>query len=119
MLLTIDLHEDLVDEERIAITTVSPFETTSISSTKFNAPKSDGFVANNDASLREQVFDITIAEVESMVELDRVTDDVGRKSVTLISIHHQIIDQRQLTCQYPISSPAATGSYREQSGRHR
>jgi len=36
-----------------------------------------------------------------MVEPDRVTDDVGRKSVTLISIHHQIIDQQQLTCQYP------------------
>jgi len=35
-----------------------------------------------------------------MVEPDRVTDDVGRKSVTLISIHHQIIDQQQLTCQY-------------------
>ena len=101
LLLTIDLHEDLVDEERIAITTVSPFQTTSISSTKFDTPKSDGFVANNDASLREQVFDITIAEVESMVQPDRVTDDVGRKSVTLISIHHRIIDQQQLTCQYP------------------
>ena len=101
LLLAIDLHEDLVDEERIAITTVSPFKTTSISSSKFDTPKSDGFVANNDASLREQVFDITIAEVESMVEPDRVTDDVGRKSVTLISIHRQIIDQRQLICQYP------------------
>ncbi len=66
----------------------------------FDTPKSDGCVANNDASLREQVFDITIAEVESMLEPDRVTDDVGRKSVTLISIHRQIIDQQQLTCQY-------------------
>ena len=36
-----------------------------------------------------------------MVEPNRVTDDVGRKSVTLISIHHRIIDQQQLTCQYP------------------
>ena len=49
LLLALNLHEDLVDEECIAITTVSPFETTSISSTKFDTPKSDGFVANNDA----------------------------------------------------------------------
>ncbi len=30
-----------------------------------------------------------------MVEPNRVTDDVGTKSVTPISIHHQSIDQQQ------------------------
>ena len=29
-----------------------------------------------------------------------VTDDVGRKSVTLIRFHQRIIDEQQLTCQY-------------------
>ena len=37
-----------------------------------------------------------------MVEPNGVADDVGRKSVTLIGIHQQIIDEQQLTCQYPI-----------------
>ena len=32
-----------------------------------------------------------------MIEPNRVTDNVGRKSVTLIGIHHRIIDQ-----QWPI-----------------
>jgi hypothetical protein len=42
-----------------------------------------------------------LLEVGSMVEPNRVTDDVGTKPVTLISIHQRIIDEQQLTCQYP------------------
>jgi hypothetical protein len=49
--------------------------------------------SNVDAAFGEQILDITIAEVESMVEPNRVADDVGRKSVTLISIHQRIIDE--------------------------
>jgi len=36
-----------------------------------------------------------------MLEANRVADDVGRKSVALISLHQRIIDQQQLTCPYP------------------
>jgi len=61
VLLAIDLHKDLIDKERIAITTVSPFETPSVSSTKLDTPESDGFMADSDASFRQQIFDITIA----------------------------------------------------------
>jgi len=43
-----------------------------------------------------------------MVEPNRVTDDVGRKSVTLTSIHHRIIDQQQLTCQHHFVCSLAT-----------
>jgi hypothetical protein len=68
---------------------------TSVSSAKLDTPESDGFVADTNASFCEQVFDITTAWVESMVEPNRVTDDVGTKSVTPISIHHQSIDQQQ------------------------
>ena len=45
----------------IAITTVSSFETTSVSSAKLDTPESDGFVADTNASFGEQVFDITTA----------------------------------------------------------
>jgi hypothetical protein len=61
LLLAIDLHEDLIDVERIAATTVSLFESTSVSSAKLDTPESDGFVADTKASFREQVFDITTA----------------------------------------------------------
>ena len=86
LLLAIDFYEDFIEVERIAITTMSLLEPTSVSSAKLDTPESDGFVADTNASFGEQVLDITITEVKSMVEPDRVTDDIGRKSVTLVSI---------------------------------
>jgi hypothetical protein len=82
LLPAIDLHEDLIDVERIAITTVPLFEPTSVTSAKLDTTESDGFVADANASFGEPILNITIAKVESMVEPNRVTDDVGRKSVS-------------------------------------
>jgi hypothetical protein len=59
--LAIDLHKDLIDVECIAVTTMSPFESKSVSSTKLNTPESDGFVADRDSSFCEQIFNITVA----------------------------------------------------------
>jgi len=61
LLLAIDLHEDLIDVERIAVASVSLFESTSIPSPKLDAPESDRLVADINSSFGEQVFDITIA----------------------------------------------------------
>ncbi len=61
LLFTIDLHEDLIEVEGIAVTKVSLLESTRVFSTELETPKSNRLVANNDASFREQVFDITIA----------------------------------------------------------
>jgi hypothetical protein len=88
VLLAIDLHEDFIDVERIAITTVSPFMSASESGTKLNTPASSGFVADSDTSFWERVFDITIAWVESMLKPNRITDDIGWESVTLVCVHH-------------------------------
>jgi hypothetical protein len=54
-------HEDIIDVERIAVTTVPLFESTSVSSAEFNTPESEGFVADTNASFGEQILDITIA----------------------------------------------------------
>ena len=50
-------------------------ESTSVSSAKLNTPESDGFIADTNAVFGEQIPDITIAEVEPMLEPNRVTDD--------------------------------------------
>ena len=100
-MLAINLDEDLIDVKRVAKTTMSLFETTSVSITKFDTPESDGFVADTDTSFREQIFNIAKTEVESMVEPDGIADDIGWESVPLVPVHRRIIDQRRLTCQYP------------------
>ena len=99
MLLAIDLHADLIDVERITKTMMLPFERTIVSSAKLHTPESNGFVADSDATLCEQVFNITVAYAKSTVESDGVTDNVVWKPMTFITIHHRIFDQWQLSCQ--------------------
>jgi len=41
-----------------------------------------------------------MTEIESEVEPNGVADDIERESVAFVSVHPQIIDQWQLTCQY-------------------
>jgi hypothetical protein len=48
MLLAIDLHEHLVDEEGIAIPSVLPLQSSSVWSSEFSAPHLYGFVADHD-----------------------------------------------------------------------
>jgi hypothetical protein len=61
LLLAVDFHKNLIDVEPIAITTVSLFESTSVSCAKLDSPESDGFAADTNASFGEQILDITVA----------------------------------------------------------
>jgi hypothetical protein len=45
------------------------------------------FTTDGDASFSEQIFNIAMAQVESIVKPDGVTDDIVRESVTLVSTH--------------------------------
>jgi len=51
MLITIDLHEDLIDVERIAVAPVVSFQTAGIFRTKLDTPEPDAFIANCDSPL--------------------------------------------------------------------
>ena len=51
----------------------------------------DDFATDNGASFSDNIFDIPVAEIETIVEPDGVTDDVRRKSVTFIGIHPEIL----------------------------
>ena len=53
MLLAVDLYEDLIDEEGIAVTPVLAFQSAGINGTKFYTPETDLFPGDNDAALGE------------------------------------------------------------------
>ena len=53
--------------------------------------------------LSQQVLNITVTQVESVIHPDGVTDDVGWESMTFVGIHPEIIHFRELTCQHPIN----------------
>ena len=93
--------EDFVDLERIAITTMFFLRASGIQSAELIAPKPDRFPCNENAALSKQVFDIPVAEIESVVEPHGIADDVGWKSMTFVVVHPPILVQiAGLTCQY-------------------
>jgi hypothetical protein len=49
------------------------------------------FPADRDASFGQEVFDIAVAKVETVVQPDSIADDVGWKSMTLVCIHGQVL----------------------------
>ena len=51
MLLAIDLYKDFIDVERIAEASMLSFQAASIDCSEFDAPQTDSFTADGDASL--------------------------------------------------------------------
>ena len=66
-----------------------------ISGLKFVAPQTDRLVADDNPPLSQQIFNITAAQVEAMVEPNHMLNDLERKSVTFVkrgeSIHPTIV----------------------------
>ena len=60
MLLTVDFHEDFIDVEGIAISTMLSLQSACIDSAEFYTPKPDGFAADGDAALSKQILYITM-----------------------------------------------------------
>ena len=42
-------------------------------------------------SLSEKIFDISMAQVEAVVDPDGIGNDIGREAMALISIHRAIL----------------------------
>lgn len=69
--------EDFVTKEGASVSLVLPLQSSSINGYEFDAPEVYRFAAHVDAWLSKQIFDITMAEIEKIVEPDGVTDDIG------------------------------------------
>ena len=50
-----------------------------------STPPSDGLVGDDDASLGEEILRIAEAQREAVIQLDGVTDDLGRESIAVIA----------------------------------
>jgi hypothetical protein len=61
------------------------FQSPRIRGAELQAPLSNGFVGHDDAAFGEQFFHFTKAQAEAMIQPDGVTDDCGRKTMTLVA----------------------------------
>jgi hypothetical protein len=82
--LALDGEEQLIQMPRIAGLATLPPQLVRILLPKRSAPLADRLVGKPDPTGGHELFQITIAEGESIVEPDRVTDDLGRKSIALV-----------------------------------
>jgi hypothetical protein len=83
--------EDFVDEEGVAVASMFAFQSAGVNGAEFDAPKADGLSADGDASFSKEIFNISVAEIEPVVEPDGVGDNIWRKSVAFIYVHGPIL----------------------------
>jgi hypothetical protein len=93
MMLAVDLDKDFINIEGITIASMLPLQSAGINRSEFDTPEPDRLSADSDTSLGEQVFNISVAEIESIVEQDCVGNDLRWESVTLVSSYPPILSK--------------------------
>ena len=91
MLFAVDLNEDFIDVEGIAVASVLSFQSAGVNGSELDAPEADRFSTDGNASLSQEIFDIPVAEIESVVEPDGVGNDIWREAVALIGVSSPIL----------------------------
>ena len=81
---TSDLDEDFIDKECVSIARVLAAQALGNLRPKLDAPEADRFTADGNTPFGEEVFDVSVARTESMVQPIGVTDYLGRKPVSLV-----------------------------------
>ena len=99
--LTVDRHEDFIQEPRISESTLSALQLPSVVGAEFPAPLPNGFVRHDDSSFGKQILNIPEAHAVSVAEPDGMADDVGRKAMPKVagpaSVHPGIVLGGELT----------------------
>ena len=68
MLLAVDLYEYFINVEGVAITLVLTLQSPGIQCAEFDAPEADGLAGDSDATLSEKIFNISVTEIEAVVQ---------------------------------------------------
>ena len=69
--------------------------------TEFVTPTPNRFIRNNNPTLRQKILNIAKAETESMIQPDRMTDDFGGKTISVVRLN-SILHAISLT-DWPLS----------------
>ena len=93
--------EDFVDVEGIAVASVLSFQSAGIDSSELDTPEADRLPADSDPPLCQYVLDVSVTQIEAVVQPDCVRDDVWRESVAFICIHSPILS---ISARKPVST---------------
>ena len=79
-----DRDEHFIKEPGVAKPTPALLQFARIFWPKSVAPLSDRFVGNLDPTFRQEIFDVTVAEAEAVVQPNGVTNDFRWKSLSMV-----------------------------------
>jgi hypothetical protein len=91
MLLAVDFDKDFIDEEGIAVALMLSFQSPSVERAEFYTPKANRFTTYRDTSLSQQIFDVTVTKIETIVEPDSIGNNIWRESVAFVGIYSPIL----------------------------
>jgi hypothetical protein len=99
--LALDIHEELVQVPHVSLTSLSTPKVPSVIESELLTPLPNGLVGDDDSAFCHEVLDVSEAQTESVIQPNRVTDDLGRKPVSVITthaaVHHQSLAGRSST----------------------
>jgi hypothetical protein len=84
LLLAVDSDEQLVQIPDVAEATLFPLQM-SIAGSEFSAPLSHRFERDDDTAFGQQIFNITEAHTETVIDPHSIADDFGRESVSTVT----------------------------------
>ena len=93
MLFAINLYEDFIDVEGVTVALMLSFQTAGIFCAEFDAPETDRFVRDGNASFSEQIFDI------SMTHSDILAQRNGGEKYVSIELKYKSAVTDQFKCR--------------------
>ena len=85
VLLAVDSDEEFVQIPGIAEAPLSPLQFSNVVWTELLTPASNRFIRDGDAPLSQQIFHITEAQTEAMIEPYGVADDFRRETMSAVT----------------------------------
>jgi|GEM_PF-1624076 len=80
----LNLEEDFIYMPLRANIPLPLADRANITRAEFTAPITNGFIANRDATLGQHLFDVTVAQGESVIEPNSMANNLRRKAVALV-----------------------------------
>jgi hypothetical protein len=85
--LALDVHEELVQVPDVSLTTSPTPQVLCVVESELLTPLTYGLMGDDDSPFCQELLNISEAQTESMVQPHRVTDDLGRKPVSVVTAH--------------------------------
>ena len=93
VLFALNFHEYFIDIESVTIALVISAKSLGEFGAELRAPKPDGLIAHRNTTLGQQILNISMTQIESVVEPNSIANYRGRESMALVSDHARIIDR--------------------------